>query len=244
VRRCYQSRLSCTPVRFLPPKWRSRAGSSKARSAAAFPNAVAPSVSRVWGRWADLAPVDARAATGNMLIELLRRGFDLVCMIAGVAALCLLGPPLLWSAGTLEIPEVRQLTRLDGRLRACEETFSASVLLLDDRDTRLESQAGSCTQPLDRDASVTVFVLPADAKAAKSGRYISSYGLSVNGNVVREPAADIEATRIDRAFRLCLGLLGTAALLAPLLSIGRARGTALRRYFYTVLTAVKIPSGE
>jgi hypothetical protein len=168
-----------------------------------------------------------------MLIVLIQRGFDLVCWLAGITVLCILGPTMLFSGTVVTIPNAQALTRLDGRLLGCSETFSASLLVLDGRSTPLQSQAGSCAELQEDPAPhVAVFVLPADMSISNSSTAISSYGLSVDVNVVREPRSDIKAARIDRAFRLCLGSLGTISLVLLLFALISAR-----EYLYEVLTA-------
>ena len=172
-----------------------------------------------------------------MLIALIQRGFDLVCWLAGITVLCIIGPTMLFSGTVATIPNAQALTRLDGRLLACSETFSASLLMLDGRSSPLQSQAGSCAELQEAPAPrVAVFVLPADMSISNTSTTISSYGLSVDDNVVREPLSDIKAARIDRAFRLCLGSLGTVALVLLLIAL-----ISGRKYFYEVLTAGKLP---
>lgn len=171
-----------------------------------------------------------------MLIALFRRGFDLVCWLAGLAVLYILGPPMLFSGAVTTIPDAQTLTRVDGRLLTCRETFSASLLVLDSRSTPLNSQAGSCAELQNDAPRVAVFVTPADMSISNSSTPVSSYGLSVDETVVREPGSDIKAARIDRAFKLCLGSLGTVSLVLLLYALISAR-----EYFYEVLTAGKIP---
>jgi hypothetical protein len=144
---------------------------------------------------------------------------------------------MLFSGAVATIPNAQALTRLDGRLLACSETFSASLLVLDGRSAPLESQAGSCADlQEDHVPRVAVFVLPADMRISSSSTATASYGLSVDDTVVREPLSDIKAARIDRAFRLCLGSIGTVSLVFLLFALISAR-----TYFYEVLTAGKIP---
>src|SRR5882757_340752 len=123
-----------------------------------------------------------------MLIVLIQRGLDLVCWLAGITGLCIIGPAMLLSGTLATIPNAQALTRLDGRLLACSETFSVSLLILDGRSTPLQSQAGSCAELQEGLAPrVAVFVLPADMSISNSSTAISSYGLSVDDSVVREP---------------------------------------------------------
>jgi hypothetical protein len=57
---------------------------------------------------------------------------------------------------------------------------------------------------------------------------IASYGLTMDGRVLRELRADLDAARIDRTIRLCVGALGTVALIWLLVAGFRTRGGFVR----------------
>jgi hypothetical protein len=173
-----------------------------------------------------------RAASAiSMLITLLRRGFDFVCALAGLAVLFLLGPWMLLSSAAWRIPDAQEMVRLDGRVLECRETFSAAVLVLEGHQTPFESQAGSCADGLaqgGRAWHTSIFVVPAGLNGREAQAPIASYGLMMDGRVLRELRADLEAARIDRTVRLWLGALGTLALIWLLVVGVRNRGGFVR----------------
>jgi hypothetical protein len=171
------------------------------------------------------------AATISMLITLLRRGFDFVCALAGLAVLFLLGPWMLVSSAAWRIPDAQEMVRLDGRVLECRETFSAAVLVLEGHQTPFESQAGSCADGLaqgGRAWHTSIFVVPAGLNGREAQAPIASYGLMMDGRVLRELRADLDAARIDRTVRLWLGALGTLALIWLLVVGVRNRGGFVR----------------
>jgi hypothetical protein len=185
------------------------------------------------GQWdLDARPAMPPAAAANsMLITLLRRGFDFVCALAGLAMLFLLGPWMLLSAAAWRIPDAHEVVRLDGRVLECRETFSAAVLVLEGRQTPFESQAGSCPDELVQGGHAwhtSIFVVPAGLNRREARVPIASYGLAMDGRILRELQADLEAARIDRTVRLCLGALGTLALIWWLVVGVRNRGGFIR----------------
>jgi hypothetical protein len=166
-----------------------------------------------------------------MLMTLLRRGFDFVCALAGLAVLLLLGPWMLLSGAAWRIPDPQEMVRLDGRVLECRETFSAAVLVLEGHQTPFESQAGSCSDGLaqgGRAWHTSIFVVPAGLNGREAQAPIASYGLTMDGKVLRELQADLKAARIDRTIRLCLGALGTVALIWLLVAGVRNRGGFVR----------------
>lgn len=166
-----------------------------------------------------------------MLITLLRRGFDFVCALAGLAVLFLLGPWMLLSGAAWRIPDAQQMVRLDGRVLECRETFSAAVLVLEGHQTPFESQAGSCPDRLaqgGRAWQTSIFVVPDGLNGREARAPIASYGLTMDGRTLREVRADLEAARIDRTIRLCLGALGSLALIGLLARGVRNRGGFIR----------------
>jgi hypothetical protein len=185
------------------------------------------------GQW-DLdarPPMPHAAAAISMLITLLRRGFDFVCALAGLAVLFLLGPWMLLSSAAWRIPDAQEMVRLDGRVLECRETFSAAVLVLEGHQTPFESQAGSCADGLaqgGRAWHTSIFVVPAGLNGREAQAPIASYGLTMDGRVLRELRADLEAARIDRTVRLWLGALGTLALIWLLVVGVRNRGGFVR----------------
>jgi hypothetical protein len=161
------------------------------------------------------------------VITQLRRGFDLVCTLAGLLVLLVLGPWLLLISMTTGVPEGRELIRLDGVVVSCRETMAGAVMVLAGRETRFQSGGGSCADVLgvpDRASRISIFVPPVGSKARPAPARIASFGLSVDGKIVREPRSDLEGARIDRAFRFVVGLLGTAGCVWLLVATIRTRG--------------------
>jgi hypothetical protein len=154
----------------------------------------------------------------------IRRGFDLICTIAGLAVLVLLGPWMLVTGAAHTIPDVHALTSLDGTVATCRETVSASVLVLTNYDMPFESQAGTCPDVRglpSRKPRVSIFVSPASLKRGITP--VPSYGLVVDGEIVRNPQSDLDAARIDRMFKLGVGPLGTLLLVCLIVLVARSR---------------------
>jgi hypothetical protein len=171
------------------------------------------------------------AAAISMLITLLRRGFDFVCALAGLAVLFLLGPWMLLSSAAWRIPDAHEMVRLDGTVVECRETMRAAVLVLKGHETPFESQTGSCPDGLaqgGRAWQTSIFVPSAGSNMRGAQAAIASYGLMMDGRVLRELRADLEAARIDRTVRLWLGALGTLALIWLLVVSVRSRGGFVR----------------
>jgi hypothetical protein len=154
----------------------------------------------------------------------IRRGFDLICTLAGVVVLVFLGPWMLVTGASHPIPEVHELTSLDGTVVTCRETVSASVLVLAGHEVPFESQAGTCPDVLglpNQNPIISIFVLPTSPK--KGTAPVPSYGLTVDGKIVRYPQSDLDAARIDRTFRLVVGPVGTLLLLWLVVVVARSR---------------------
>jgi hypothetical protein len=159
------------------------------------------------------------------VITQFRRGFDLICTLAGLVALVLLGPWMLVTGLSRTIPDVHELTSLDGTVVTCRETISVSLIVLAGREAPFESQAGTCSDvlaPQSQNPRISIFVVPASLKGGTAR--VPSYGLAVEGKVLRYPQSDLEANRIDRAFRLAVGPIGTLALIWLIVVMARSRG--------------------
>ena len=167
----------------------------------------------------------------SMLMTLLRRGFDFVCSLAGLAVLFLLGPWMLLSGAAWRIPDAQEMVRLDGTVLECTETFSAAVLVLEGHEAPYESQAGSCPDASTQGARAwhtSIFVATAGSSGREEKAPIASYGLTMDGRVLRELRADLSAARVDRTIRMCVGALGTAALIWLLIAGFRTRNGFVR----------------
>jgi hypothetical protein len=122
------------------------------------------------------------------------------------------------------IPDVHELTSLEGTVVTCRETISVSVIVLAGREAPLESQAGTCPDvlaPHSQNPRISIFVVPSSLKGGTAP--VASYGLTVEGKVVRYPQSDIDADRVDRAFRLAVGPIGTLALIGLIVVVARSR---------------------
>jgi hypothetical protein len=73
-----------------------------------------------------------------------------------------------------------------------------------------------------------IFVAPAGLNGREAKAPIASYGLMMDGRVLRELRADLDAARVDRTIRLWVGALGTAALIWLLVAGFRTRGGFVR----------------
>jgi hypothetical protein len=159
------------------------------------------------------------------VITQIRRGFDLICTLAGLAALVLLGPWMLMTAALHTIPDVHELTSLAGTVVTCRETITVSVIVLAGRESPFESQAGTCADilaPQSRNPRISIFVAPSSLKGGAAP--VPSYGLAVEGKVVRYPQADLDAYHVDRSFRLAVGPIGTLALIWLIVVMARSPG--------------------
>jgi hypothetical protein len=157
-------------------------------------------------------------------ITQIRRSFDLICTIAGLVALVILGPWMLVTGVSRAIPDVHELTSLDGTVVTCREMISGSVIVLAGREAPFESQAGTCPDvlaPRSQNPRISIFVVPSSLKGGSEP--IPSYGLTVEGKVVRYPQSDLDADRIDRTFRLAVGPVGTVALVGLIVVMARSR---------------------
>jgi hypothetical protein len=159
------------------------------------------------------------------VITQFRRGSDLICTLAGLVALVLLGPWMLVTGLSRTTPDVHELTSLDGTVVTCRETISVSVIVLAGREAPFESQAGTCSDllaPQSQHPGISIFVVPTSLKGGTAR--VPSYGLAVEGKVLRYPQSDLEANRVDRTFRLALGPIGTLALIWLIVVVARSRG--------------------
>jgi hypothetical protein len=158
------------------------------------------------------------------VIAHIRRAFDLTCTIGGLVVLIVLGPWMLVTGASSTIPRVDELTSLDGTVVTCREQLSGSVLVLAGREARFESQAGTCPDVLGPESQhprVSIFILPMTLKGGSA--LVPSYGLAVEGKIVRYPQSDIDAVRVDRIFRLVLGPIGTFFLIWLVVVMSRSR---------------------
>jgi hypothetical protein len=159
------------------------------------------------------------------VITQIRRGFDLICTLAGLVALVLLGPWMLMTGALHTIPDIHELTSIDGTVVTCRETITGTVINLAGRKSPFESQAGTCADvlaPQSHDPRVSIFVVPSSLKGGAAP--VPSYGLAVEGKVVRYPQADLDADHIDRTFRLVVGPIGTLALIWLVVVMARSGG--------------------
>jgi hypothetical protein len=132
---------------------------------------------------------------------------------------------MLVTGASHRIPDVADLTSLDGTVVTCRETVSASVLVLAGHDAPFESQAGTCPDVLgllNQNPIISIFVVPARLKRGTAP--VRSYGLTVDGKIVRYPQSDLDAARIDRTFRLAVGPVGTLLLIWLVVVLARSPG--------------------
>jgi hypothetical protein len=150
------------------------------------------------------------------VVERLGRLFDAVSALAGVAVLVILGPGMLISAVTARVPEVGELTRLDGITVACRAVIRGAALRLEGYQREFHSQLDSCSKALAEPAHVvhvSVYVASADLNSRQRRAPIPSFGFMAQGEVVHELDADLSAARLDRVVLSGTGVLGTAVLI-------------------------------
>ena len=146
----------------------------------------------------------------------LRRAFDLVCALAGLALLVLLGPCMLLTGASAHVPMAYELIRVDGTTTACRPVFGGVRLHLSGYETEFQSQLDSCIEAhvdLAQPARVALSVTAADLRAARPHVVISSFGLEVEDRVVHTVGADLQSARLDHAVVTATGLTCTLILL-------------------------------
>jgi hypothetical protein len=165
-----------------------------------------------------------------MLLLLLRRVFDLVCAIAGLALLVLLGPGML-PAAARRVPEAHELIRVSGITTGCRHDFGGVSLFLQGYQGEFRLQLESCVQgqvDLSRDANVTLNAISAELRAARKNAPIRAFGFEAEGRLLQTADSDLRSARLDRAVVTTTGLSGSVILLWLGWTVGTHRG-ALRR---------------
>jgi hypothetical protein len=151
----------------------------------------------------------------SIVSKRLGRFFDLVCTLAGVVALIILGPGMLINAATAGVPKAGELIRLDGIAVTCRPTVGGAALRLAGYEREFHSLLDSCEKTLGqagRGAHVSVHVVPSDLHVRQRWASVPSFGLIVEGKVVNILGADLSVARVDRMVLSGTGLLASAAL--------------------------------
>ncbi len=161
----------------------------------------------------------------------LRRGFDLVCAIAGLAVLVFLGPWMLLTTATSHVPEVHELMHVNGIATGCRRVFGGVKLLLEGYENEFQAQLDSCIEAqvgLAHAAHVALNVMPEDLRVEHLHAPIRTFGFEVEGRVVHTIGADLRTARLDRAIVTATGISGSVVLLWLGWTVGTNRGALTR----------------
>jgi hypothetical protein len=166
-----------------------------------------------------------------MLFVWLRRGFDLVCAIAGLALLVFLGPWMLLTSASSHVPEAHELIRVNGTTTGCRRVIGGVKLLLEGYENEFQSQLDSCIEAqveLAHSAHVALNVIPEDLRTSRLHVPVRSFGFEVEGSVVHTIASDLRTARLDRAVLTATGISGSVVLLWLGWAVGTHRGALTR----------------
>ncbi|MGA3159502.1 MAG: hypothetical protein ABSE43_18245 [Steroidobacteraceae bacterium] len=148
----------------------------------------------------------------------LARGFDVVCLLLGLALLIVLAPTLLIVSAKASGTSTSELVRIEGILESCRTDREGAVFTLSGQPGSYRSNLGppeTCTDALARkgsDLHVVVHVEAKDEQAVNASSVIPTYGMIVSGTVLRSASQDVRIARIDAAIFLLLAT-GAAATL-------------------------------
>jgi hypothetical protein len=157
------------------------------------------------------------------------RGFDALCVILGLALLIALAPTLLILSAHASGPAASQLVRIEGKLTSCRSDSDGSTFTLSGQPDSYRSVTGppeTCADALadtEQGLSVAVYVVPADQRASHSTAAIPTYGMTVDGTVLRSANQDMQIGRIDAAVFLLLALGSAGTLFAVVRTTRRVR---------------------
>jgi len=161
----------------------------------------------------------------------LRRGFDLVCTIAGLGLIVFLGPWMLLSKNTAHVPEAHELIRVNAITTGCRQVLGGVKLLLEGYESEFQPQLDSCIQAqvdLARSAHVALNVMPEDLRTARLRVPIRSFGFEVEGRVVHTIDSDLQTARLDRATVTVTGVIGSVMLIWLGWAVGTNRAALVR----------------
>lgn len=166
-----------------------------------------------------------------ILFVWLRRGFDLICAIAGLALLVFLGPWMLLSSVGGRVPEAHELVRVDGITAGCRRLLGGVNIVLEGYGPEFRAQLDSCADvqvELTHSTHVSLNVSREDLRTARLHSSIRSFGFEVDGRVVQTIDSDLRTARLDRAVVIATGISGSLVLLWLGWVIGARRGNLVR----------------
>ncbi len=159
------------------------------------------------------------------------RGFDVLCTLAGLAVLIVLGPLALLTA-VKNPPPRGDLLRLEGQVASCRERLMGTELQLRDSGLRIYSLVDYCSElrtlPGRLPLNVSVLVSSRQLARPVPGEALAGIGLVVNGTTVRSADTDRRVLRLDYVILLLISVPTTAGLLWLTWLTARPRG-GLRR---------------
>lgn len=154
----------------------------------------------------------------RILVPRLARGFDVLCLLVGLALLVVLAPTLLIFSARASGPSASGLIRVEGVLQSCRTDSEGAVFTLSGQRGSFRSNLGppeTCSDALagaGNDLHVVVHVEAKDEQAATDSSVIPTYGMIVSGTVLRSASQDVRVARIDAAVFLVLALAAALTL--------------------------------
>ena len=154
----------------------------------------------------------------RILLPRLAQGFDVLCLLFGLALLLVLAPTLLIVSARASATSSGELIRIEGVLESCRTDREGAVLTLSGQPGSYRSNLGppeTCTDALastGHDLRVVVHVEAKDEQAANPSSVIPTYGMIVSGAVLRSASVDVRIARIDAAIFLLLAIAAAATL--------------------------------
>ncbi len=149
------------------------------------------------------------------IIPALRRAFDVLCSIAGLALLIFLGPYLLWVAAVTQVPQASSLQRIEGVVEGCRPEVGGVDLKLQGQERWFRLQLDSCAElegAPGRPKAVALNIFLAGRPLSNRAGVIHVFGFAVGGKISHAVASDLQVARLDRSILLVTGTIATVAL--------------------------------
>jgi hypothetical protein len=167
----------------------------------------------------------------NPLIVRFVQGFDGLCFLLGIGALVVLAPTLLILSARASGPGSGQLIRIEGALASCHSVQTGAVFTLLGQPGAYRTTIGppeTCEDELSAQANgtqVAVFVDESDYRRSGPQSITATYGMTVNGIVLRSAKEDVRIGYLDALVFLTLGVASAGTLIVLGRRIRRAPGS-------------------
>ncbi len=158
-------------------------------------------------------PVHVAHLFDSPMLRRFGRFFDVATALAGLAVLVILGPVVLYQAGTSRVPFKSELSPIEGVALACSPDIRGALVRIAGYPRALRSQLDSCSKLLPGGTvRISVYVAFSELHAGRERGAIPSFGLTANGEIVHELDAHLTAARLDRVVLTLIGIIATGAL--------------------------------